>query len=155
MESSAKTRLPVQTLTVSFTLCRCHSTLNWYNPSLLFTYTNREKVLEGSNVLRFWRLMPKGEKILSPKQKDRILLCHNHDMVKMNSHKCGAEPAENRSILNNYQCLYHPLKNQHLLLSLIHIWKEFLIVCKSDKLWSDLCQSWHIVFKETVVNSAD
>jgi hypothetical protein len=25
---------------------------------------------EGSQVLRFWRLMPKGEKVLSPKQKD-------------------------------------------------------------------------------------
>jgi hypothetical protein len=27
--------------------------------------------IEGSQVLRFWRLMPKGEKVLSPKQKDR------------------------------------------------------------------------------------
>jgi hypothetical protein len=26
---------------------------------------------KGSNILRFGRLMPKGEKILSPKQKDR------------------------------------------------------------------------------------
>jgi hypothetical protein len=59
------------TLTVSSTLCRCHSTLNWYNPSLLFTCTNGEKILQGSNVLRFLRLIPKGEKILSPKQKDR------------------------------------------------------------------------------------
>jgi hypothetical protein len=30
-----------------------------------------EKVLKGSQNLRFWRLMPKGEKVLSPKQKDR------------------------------------------------------------------------------------
>jgi hypothetical protein len=30
-----------------------------------------EKVLQGSQVLRFWRLMPKREQILSPKQKDR------------------------------------------------------------------------------------
>jgi hypothetical protein len=28
------------------------------------------KVLEGSQNLCFWRLMPKGEKVLSPKQKD-------------------------------------------------------------------------------------
>jgi hypothetical protein len=28
--------------------------------------------LKGSQSLRFWRFMPKGEKILSPKQKDRI-----------------------------------------------------------------------------------
>jgi hypothetical protein len=30
-----------------------------------------EKVLKGSQALRFWRLMPKGEKVFSPKQKDR------------------------------------------------------------------------------------
>jgi hypothetical protein len=30
-----------------------------------------EKVSKGSQVLRFWGLMPKGEKVLSPKQKDR------------------------------------------------------------------------------------
>jgi hypothetical protein len=30
-----------------------------------------DKVLKGSQRLRFWRSMPKGEKILSPKQKDR------------------------------------------------------------------------------------
>jgi hypothetical protein len=27
--------------------------------------------IKGLSSLRFWRLMPKGEKILSPKQKDR------------------------------------------------------------------------------------
>jgi hypothetical protein len=26
---------------------------------------------QGSQVFSFWRLMPKGEKVLSPKQKDR------------------------------------------------------------------------------------
>jgi hypothetical protein len=47
-------------------------------PSLQLVYSfthvsfiNGEKIQEGSNVLRFWQLMPKGEKILSPKQKDR------------------------------------------------------------------------------------
>jgi hypothetical protein len=30
-----------------------------------------EKVLKGSQALRFWRFMPKGEKVFSPKQKDR------------------------------------------------------------------------------------
>jgi hypothetical protein len=59
------------TLTVSSTLCRCSSTLNWYNPSLFFTCTNGEKVLKGSQSFYFWRLMPKGERLLSPKQKDR------------------------------------------------------------------------------------
>jgi hypothetical protein len=29
---------------------------------------------KGSQVLRFWRLMPKGEKVFSPKQKDRTTI---------------------------------------------------------------------------------
>jgi hypothetical protein len=29
---------------------------------------------KGSQVLRFWRLMPKGEKVLSPKKKDRTTI---------------------------------------------------------------------------------
>jgi hypothetical protein len=29
---------------------------------------------KGSQVLRFWRLKPKGEKVLSPKQKDRTTI---------------------------------------------------------------------------------
>jgi hypothetical protein len=33
-----------------------------------------EKVLECSQVLHFWRLMPKGDKLLSPKQKDRTTI---------------------------------------------------------------------------------
>jgi hypothetical protein len=33
-----------------------------------------EKIFEGSQRLRFWRLMPKGERILSPKQKDRTTM---------------------------------------------------------------------------------
>jgi hypothetical protein len=35
---------------------------------------------KGSKVLRFWRLMPKGEKILSPKQKDRTTISKNFEM---------------------------------------------------------------------------
>jgi hypothetical protein len=39
------------------------------------SFTNGEKVLgesiKGSQVLRFWWFMPKGERVLSPKQKDR------------------------------------------------------------------------------------
>jgi hypothetical protein len=33
-----------------------------------------EKCEKGSQVLRFWRLMPKGEKVLSLKQKDRTTI---------------------------------------------------------------------------------
>jgi hypothetical protein len=36
---------------------------------------------KGSQVLRFWRLMPKAEKVLSPKQKDRTTAISNF-------HKC-------------------------------------------------------------------
>jgi hypothetical protein len=59
------------TLTVSFILRRypAHSP-NWYNPSLIFTCTNGGERNKGSQRLRFWQFMPKGEKILSPKQKD-------------------------------------------------------------------------------------
>jgi hypothetical protein len=39
-----------------------------------------EKVIKGSHVLRFWRLMPKGEKILSPKEKDRTTISKNFEM---------------------------------------------------------------------------
>jgi hypothetical protein len=35
------------------------------------------KCKKGSNVLHIWRLMPKGEKILSPKQKDRTTTISN------------------------------------------------------------------------------
>jgi hypothetical protein len=39
-----------------------------------------EKVLKGSQVLRFWRLMSKGEKVLSPKQKDRATISKKFEM---------------------------------------------------------------------------
>jgi hypothetical protein len=61
------------TLTVSFTL-RHHSTSlsNWYNLSLIFTCTNGgESTNEGSQSLRFWRLLPRGggEKILAQSKR--------------------------------------------------------------------------------------
>jgi hypothetical protein len=60
------------TLTVSFTLHRHATTLsNWYNISLIFTCTDGGESNKGLSSLCFWRLLPKGEKILSPKQKDR------------------------------------------------------------------------------------
>jgi hypothetical protein len=39
--------------------------------SLIFILPFGRKMQKGSQSLRFWRLMSKGEKILSPKQKDR------------------------------------------------------------------------------------
>jgi hypothetical protein len=41
-----------------------------------------EKITKGSQSLRFWRLMPKGEKILSPKQKDRTTTISNFFEIK-------------------------------------------------------------------------
>jgi hypothetical protein len=75
----AKTRLPLQTLMISFNLCRYSTNSQWYDiHSYLFHHLGEgirpqrgRKLQQGSQVLRFWRLMPKGEKILSPKQKDR------------------------------------------------------------------------------------
>jgi hypothetical protein len=42
-----------------------------------------DKVLEGSQILRFWRLMPKGEKVLSPKQKDRTTISNRTTISKL------------------------------------------------------------------------
>jgi hypothetical protein len=39
-----------------------HKSPNWYNLSLIFLLLMGEKVLKGSQSLRFWRLMPKGRK---------------------------------------------------------------------------------------------
>jgi hypothetical protein len=70
-----KDKASTSTLTVSLIICcySCISQLVWSFTHISFT--KWEKVLrertKGSQVLRFWRLMPKGEKLLSPKQKDR------------------------------------------------------------------------------------
>jgi hypothetical protein len=53
------------TLLVSFILRRYSALSNWYNLSLLFTYTNGGESKKGSQSLRFWRLMPKGERVLA------------------------------------------------------------------------------------------
>jgi hypothetical protein len=42
------------------------------------------KMQKGSQVLRFWRLMPKGEKVLSPKQKDRTTISKKFTNVYFN-----------------------------------------------------------------------
>jgi hypothetical protein len=39
---------------------------------------------KGSQVLHFWRLMPKGQKGLSPKQKDRTTISKNFTNVYFN-----------------------------------------------------------------------
>jgi hypothetical protein len=69
-----KDKASTPTLTVSFTLCHYSYNSQWYEPSLVFTLPFGRKCKKGSQVLRFWRFMPKGEKVLSPKQKDRTTI---------------------------------------------------------------------------------
>jgi hypothetical protein len=66
-----KTRLPLHSTDIIYPLPSLHLTLQI---SIIFThisFTNREKIKRALKSLCFWRLMPKGEKVLSPKQKDR------------------------------------------------------------------------------------
>jgi hypothetical protein len=58
------------TLPISFILRR-HSTplFDWYNLSLIFPCTNGEESKKGSQSLRFWRLMPKGERVLAQSKR--------------------------------------------------------------------------------------
>jgi hypothetical protein len=69
MEYSTNTRLPLHSNGIIYSSSSLHNILNWYNSSLIFTCTNGGENNKGSQSLRFWRLMPKGEKI-SPKQED-------------------------------------------------------------------------------------
>jgi hypothetical protein len=79
-EVFGKDKASTPTLMVSFTLVDIPQTLTWYNLSLIFLLPMGEKVLKGSRSLCFWRLMPKGEKVLSPKQKDRTTISKNFEM---------------------------------------------------------------------------
>jgi hypothetical protein len=70
MEYWTKTRLPLHSNSIIYpsSLLRTLSIGIIFHSYLLVPMG--EKVIKGSQFLRFWRLMPKGEKILSPKQKD-------------------------------------------------------------------------------------
>jgi hypothetical protein len=60
---------------VSFTLRRHSTSLsNWYNPSLIFTYTNGGESTKGLSMSPFLAIDAKGGEILSPKQKDRTTI---------------------------------------------------------------------------------
>jgi hypothetical protein len=69
MESSVKTRLPLQSIGIIYPLSSLHTSLHFSIIFTLITHTNGEKVMRALKRFRFWRLMPKGEKY-SPKQKD-------------------------------------------------------------------------------------
>jgi hypothetical protein len=71
MDYSAKTTLPLNSIGIIYPLPVFRHLSNWYNLFTHICFINGGENIKGSNVLRFWRLMPKGEKILSPKQNDR------------------------------------------------------------------------------------
>jgi hypothetical protein len=74
-----KDKASTPTLTVSFTLCHysCNSPFGMTLHSYIFYHLGENiRPQGGENDIGissslFWRLMPKGEKVLSPKQKDR------------------------------------------------------------------------------------
>jgi hypothetical protein len=68
MESSTKTRLPLHSNGIIYPSPSLHNTPNWYNPSLLFTCTNGEKVKMALNVSSFGDSCQRGEDI-KPKAK--------------------------------------------------------------------------------------
>jgi hypothetical protein len=79
IEYSAKTTLPLTPTGIFYPLPLLPQTLNGMTLHSYLNYHLGEsirfqrgiKMNKGSQVLHFWCLMPKGEKILSPKQKDR------------------------------------------------------------------------------------
>jgi hypothetical protein len=64
---------------VSSPLCRCHSTPNWYNISLLFTCTNGEEISLGLQSSPFWEINAKGGENIKPKAKGP----HHHHFKKI------------------------------------------------------------------------
>jgi hypothetical protein len=64
-----KTRLPLHSTGIFYPSSLLRTPF-WYNPSLLFTYTNGEKVLKGLTKSPFLAINAKGGESISPKQKD-------------------------------------------------------------------------------------
>jgi hypothetical protein len=71
MEYSTKTRLPLHSTGIFYPSSLLH-TPNWYNSSLLFTYTNGEKVFKGLSKSPFLAINAKGGESIRQKQKDRM-----------------------------------------------------------------------------------
>jgi hypothetical protein len=71
MESSAKTKLPLHSNGVIYPSPSLRITPNWYNLSLIFTYTKGGESKKGLSKSPFLAINAKGGEILSPKQKDR------------------------------------------------------------------------------------
>jgi hypothetical protein len=69
MESSAKTRLPLHSNGIIYPSPSLHNTPNWYNPSLLLTCTNGEKIKKGLSMSPFLAINAKGGENIKPKAK--------------------------------------------------------------------------------------
>jgi hypothetical protein len=71
MESSAKTRLPLHSIGITYPSSSLHITLRLVYASLIFHLPMGEQVKKGSQNSLFLAINGKGGEILSPKQKDR------------------------------------------------------------------------------------
>jgi hypothetical protein len=68
MESSAKTRLPLHSIGIICPSPSLRTILHYGIIFTLITHTNGEKI-KGSQSLCFWRLMPKGERVLAQSKR--------------------------------------------------------------------------------------
>jgi hypothetical protein len=69
MESSAKTRLPLHSIGIIYPSPSLRTALHFGIIFTLITHTIEEKVKRALKRLRFWRLMPKGERILAQSKR--------------------------------------------------------------------------------------
>jgi hypothetical protein len=69
MESSAKTRLPLHSIGIIYPSPSLHTALHFGIIFTLIARTNEEKVKRALKCLFFWRLMPKGEKVLAQSKR--------------------------------------------------------------------------------------
>jgi hypothetical protein len=69
MESSAKTGLPLNSIDIIYPSPSLCTALHFGIIFTLITHTIEEKVKRAHKCLRFWRLMPKGERILAQSKR--------------------------------------------------------------------------------------
>jgi hypothetical protein len=74
MESSAKTRLPLNSIGIIYPSPSLHTVSpHWYNLSLIYYLPKGENTSKGLYIslisIRFWRFMPKGERVLAQSKR--------------------------------------------------------------------------------------
>jgi hypothetical protein len=69
MESSAKTRLPLHSIGIIYPSPSLHIALHFGIIFTLITHTIEEKVKRALKCLLFWRLVPKGERVLAQSKR--------------------------------------------------------------------------------------